>query len=317
MPLTSAVTYLHQLIAPDGTVMEFEPWWGDVGGIKSDFERPGATYVVPGSDTPIDPFGAGGNPVAPRTYEVTFLHCYEALPDGTREQFQLVHDRFRRMVAHGQTMRAVERCPDGSLRYGWLKLVRLPGDRQRDDKVRAILAATFAMVEPYWSGLLPANARVFGTPGLVFGVGGLKFGPVATPLAAASQTITIDNRAATYPDYAARISVAGAYGGARGLRLTNLSATRPYRGRAVPLAVGISRPLAAGEQLVIECGVESVRINGIPAYGLLTLGPDDAPGQLEFMRIEPGVENVLLVEALGASPATGGSLSIRSLRKYV
>jgi len=314
----SPLPYLSDLWNPvTGTHMAFEPW---LYTGSAPLERASTAYTVPGADASIDPMGAAGNPVTPRTLTVRFLRPYDA-----GEDWYSVMSTWHRMVAHGRLMQAARTMPDQSLQFAWLKFLSTPEELSIDEKVRAVYAATFQLNPPYWQDAAPPDVNIYGLGGLVYGLGNIVYGTTPHPLPTATNTFQLDLRGATWPESAPVFTVVGPFGGDGGFQVRNMSAyanpptttflhALPPPSLSQQLRFTVAAKLAnASDQIVIRAGANSIRRNGAGAPQLLTR----PAGQLEIFHLEPGIVNDVVIECVGANPTSGGKATILWYRKYV
>jgi hypothetical protein len=307
-PGVTTLPYLSALTHPTtGVVMHFDPYLYES---TSALERESVAYVVPGSDSAIDPMGVGGNPVSIRTLTVQFLRPYQQGENWTSVMYD-----WHRMIAHGQKMQAERTMPDGTKQYGWLKFISTPEEYSLDDKVVATYAATFQLNPPYWQEAVPPEVRVYGKGGLIYGLGAEIYGSQPRPLPAATNTFQLDARGATWRDDAAIITINGPFGGDSGITVQNLTAFNgSVQNAANQVRFTLSHNLpTANDQYVVKCGANSVKRNGLGAWGDLSRPSN----QLIIFRIEPGFVNQVQIIAAGANPRVGGNAMVRWARKFV
>jgi hypothetical protein len=295
--------FLYQLVHPrTNVIMQFSPFGTSV---SSEFSRPGTTYVLPGTNSPVDAIGDAPNAMAGRTLVFTFIRPYNVNNDGSLETFTEAQDDFKRMVAHGRRMTAVLQTVTGKLRYGRVKLLSLPDKPSENDDVAAVFSATFDLNPPYWSDLYPESAVIYDVADITYDLGTHVYDDDGYHVSTMPLTIQIDRTAATLPDFGATFAFYGPLGGSSGFRFTNNS-INPHMMFTVPTA------LAANQMLVIECSTESVRLNAVPRSDLLVL----PAGQFDVMMFESGIVNNCLIENLGTGGTSGGYITIDTVNTY-
>jgi hypothetical protein len=163
----------------------------------------------------------------------------------------------------------------------------------------------WAPVEPTWSA---GDTEVWSNSG-------------TTAIASAAQAFTLTATGTAgvdrpvLPDRAPKIFIRGPAGGASGIAVSSFTATTPdENGARQPIYFTFPSKLpTANDSAYFDFGSQSfwTTIGGATTI----LRPFKPKYQTEYFRVDPGVVNNCVVTALGASPATGGEITV-DWRRY-
>jgi hypothetical protein len=264
--------------------------------------RRSATYVIPGASGGRDPLGALAYPkdVATVTYQ------WRVTPQRDKTTFDALRDALHKAVGHGRPQQIYLLADDGSYRVVTGKLRGKPYDASKDGRYWADWSVTWELTTPevsgfadgagQWGGKNPDGSTV------KWGQAGRKWGQLGESFALtlASNSYTLHNPTGTEDTLDWQLILGGRFGpsgapsGANNISIQNTVTAARVNGLTPTLNFILSLPNTT-DRLAIDFKRRSIRLNGAPAWGILSR----QPLQVGFLPIVPG-DNTFVVAINGA-----------------
>jgi len=225
--------------------------------------RTSASYLVPGSDSPFDPFGTGGFPLDKRVLTIKWLKRYRV-----GETHSLNRINLHRAVADGRQVQLVMLDALGREWIAYGKMTTAPTAIVAQTIFAMEMTLSFELNPPIFRQLRVTGAFYWDDVGVFWdtavGSGGFNWDsylPSSLALTAQSQSMTITNTGDAIDSYGV-ITVTGPF---PAFDIQLFSPTGQLRAWMSWYGASFSG-LAATDSLTIDLGMGSVKLNGTPAF---------------------------------------------------